>query len=87
MDWRDKSDTVSFLESEDRYGQARVLASVAFVFGEWEARRRDGSLIGKFPTEEEARAMTIVTTRMEQADEPRLKPDTNRPHIFIRRTR
>jgi len=86
MDWRDKSDTLSFLESEDRYGQARVLASVQHIFGEWEARRRDDSLIGKFPTEEEARAMTIVTIRMEQADEPRLEPE-RRPHIFISRKR
>jgi hypothetical protein len=86
MHWRDKSNTTSFLETEDRYGQAHILASVQLVFGEWEARRRDNSLIGKFSTEEEAQAMTTVTIRMEQADEPtRLEPTTRRPHFFIRR--
>ena len=86
MHWRDKSDTVSFLEEEDRYGYGhdQILASVRLVFGEWEARRRDASLIGKFSTEEEARAMTTVTIRMEQADEPRLEPATRRPHLFKR---
>lgn len=87
MDWRDKSDTVSFLETEDRYGYAFPLASVRLVFGEWEARRRNDTIIGKFATEAEAKAVTTVTIRMEQADEPtRLEP-TRRPHIFINRQR
>lgn len=87
MHWRDKSDTQSFLETEDRWGYMNVLASIQLVFGEWVARRRDDSLIGKFSTEEDARSVTTVTIRMEQADEPRLEPATRRPHIFISRSR
>ena len=89
MHWRDKSDTVSFLEEEDRYGYGhdQILASVRLVFGEWQARRRNDTIIGKFPTEDEAKAVTLVTIRMEQADESRLEPATRRPHIFISRKR
>lgn len=87
MHWRDKSDTISFLETADHYGYDRVLASVQLVFGEWEARRRDNSLIGKFPTEDEAKSVATVTIRMEQADEPKLEPATRRPHLFISRRR
>lgn len=87
MHWRDKSDTVSFLEAADHRGYDRALASVKHGFGDWVARRRDDTLIGRFATEEEAKAVTLVTIRMEQADEPRLEPTTRRPHIFISRKR
>ena len=87
MHWRDKSETTVLLEHEDKWGYEHVLAVVNLHWGGWVASRRNGTIIGKFSTEEEAKAVTLVTIRMEQADEPRLEPTTRRPHIFISRKR
>ena len=87
MHWRDKSDTTSILEVEDKYGYEYTLAVVNLHWGQWVASRRNGTIIGQFSTEDEAKAVALVTIRMEQADEPtRLEP-TRRPHIIFNRKR
>lgn len=79
---------VDILETTDWLGYDYVVAMVRLEWGAWVARRRNDSFIGKFATEDEAKAVTLVTIRMEQADEPtRLEPTTRRPHLFINRKR
>jgi hypothetical protein len=85
MHWRDRSATGSYLEVEDKYGYDHILASVHLQWGEWIAERRNGSVIGRFATEEEAKAVTLVTIRMEQADGT--KPETLTPYAILSRVR
>ena len=85
MHWRDKNATVSFLEVGDKWGYDTVLATVHRQWGEWIAQRRNGTTIGRFPTEEEAKAVTVVTIKMEQADDT--GPTTLTPDAILSRVR
>lgn len=72
MYWADITSCVSLLEVEDKYGKITRLARLTLVFGEWVAQKHDGvqqlRYIGKYSTLEEAKAVTVATIRMEQAD-------------------
>lgn len=72
LSWRDVGMTTSILEGdEDKYGRVRTMASVRLVFGEWLAVKWTGHVLGRFKTEDEAKAVVTVIVRMEEADDPR----------------
>lgn len=68
MHWRDEGLSKSYLENEN----GRRLARVFLAWGDWVAETRSGQQIGRFETEEDAKAVTLVTIRMEQADRQRI---------------
>lgn len=71
--WHDISPTNIALRNERGY----TLASLMLVWGEWIASTR-GSVIGRYATEEEAKAVALVTVRMNQPNETEVFVEASR---------
>ncbi len=71
--WHDVSDHTTHLMSDRGY----TLATAARLWDGWVVTIR-GSLVGKYDTEEEAKAVALVTIRMNQPNETEVFVEASR---------